>query len=164
MKTRNPVRQGDILLIPTNITIPPDTKVDRDPRGRLVLAEGEVTGHAHCILDDTATLFRQVDEIASEENVEVRRIMIDRYGAGRWLKDGGAKLVRQDDWGKLWRLEQPGDEPLVMVEMVNSTPEPDGSVKTYFERVPPTMTSPLEALAWQAEMTPMEYAQLGTQT
>lgn len=64
MKTRRPVRQGDILLIPIpRREIPKKglVAVDRDKRGRLVLAEGETTGHCHAILDDPATLFRQAD-------------------------------------------------------------------------------------------------------
>lgn len=63
MKTRQPVRQGDILLIPvTRRQVPRALEpVPRDKRGRLVLAEGEVTGHCHAVLDEEAALFRQVD-------------------------------------------------------------------------------------------------------
>lgn len=54
-------RQGDIGIFPVN-EIPANTvPVDRDKHGRIVLAEGEVTGHFHCVLDDPATLFRQAD-------------------------------------------------------------------------------------------------------
>ena len=35
-----------------------------------------------------------------------------------------------------------------MVEVRNSTPEPDGSVRTYFLRVPPTTRSARAAVAW----------------
>ena len=35
-----------------------------------------------------------------------------------------------------------------MVEVVNSTPEPDGTRRTYFLRVPPATTSAREAVAW----------------
>lgn len=50
-------RQGDVLIIPTTNTKPADaTKVKRD-RGRIVLAYGEVTGHAHAIADKDATLY-----------------------------------------------------------------------------------------------------------
>ena len=35
-----------------------------------------------------------------------------------------------------------------MVEVQNSTPEPDGSVRTYFLRVPPGMASARAAVAW----------------
>src|SRR5579872_6115678 len=49
-------RQGDVLLIPVD-NIPDGTRtVARDDRGRLVLAEGEVTGHAHAIVDEAAEL------------------------------------------------------------------------------------------------------------
>ena len=36
------------------------------------------------------------------------------------------------------RVEQPPDEPLVLVEVENSTGEPDESRRRYFLRVPPT--------------------------
>ena len=56
-----PHRQGDILFIPVD-SIPDGVKpVERDSRGRIVLAEGERTGHAHCILEDSATLFAPAD-------------------------------------------------------------------------------------------------------
>jgi hypothetical protein len=106
----------------------------------------------------------RLEQIKAERNTEIRRMLTERYGHDRWLKDGGAKLVATDDWGKLWRLDQPDDEPLVMVEMLNSTPEPDGSTKVYYERVPPSVRTPLEALAWQSEMTPEEYARIEVQT
>ena len=35
-----------------------------------------------------------------------------------------------------------------MVEVLNSTPEPDGSRKTYFLRVPPRTRTAREAVAW----------------
>lgn len=53
-------RQGDVLIrrvksIPTNVEA-----VARD-NGRIVLAYGEVTGHAHVILDEAAELVRTAD-------------------------------------------------------------------------------------------------------
>ena len=57
-----PGRQGDVIYVP--IERIPDVAleiVERDARGRIVLAEGETTGHAHAILDPAATLFRQAD-------------------------------------------------------------------------------------------------------
>ena len=46
--------------------------------------------------------------------------------------------MRQDDFGKLWRL-RPGldGEAVRVVEVVNATPEPDGSYRHYFLQVPP---------------------------
>lgn len=68
--------------------------------------------------------------IDSEENVEVRRIMIERYGQSRYLIDAGAIVINRDDYGVLLRRDVPDDEPIVMVRVLNSTPEPDGSLTT----------------------------------
>lgn len=50
-------RQGDVLLIPTTSSIPSDSKeVPRDA-GRIILADGEVTGHAHAIHNKAAVMY-----------------------------------------------------------------------------------------------------------
>ncbi len=51
-----------------------------------------------------------------------------------------------------------------MVKVVNSTPEPDGSFKDYFLRVPPTCQTALEAVAWTFDKTPEQYRELAAQT
>jgi hypothetical protein len=89
-----------------------------------------------------------VQQIETERNAEMRRVMIERYGQARYLLDSGAVEIHSDDFGTLYRKEMPNDEALVMVKVVNSTPEPDGSFKDYFLRVPPTMTRAHEAVAW----------------
>lgn len=43
------IRQGDILLVPA--TKPARVKQAKPVHGRLVLAEGEITGHAHTIME-----------------------------------------------------------------------------------------------------------------
>ncbi|WNI14116.1 hypothetical protein [Actinacidiphila sp. ITFR-21] len=44
-------RQGDVLIVPTGEPAPPRAAGEpRDARGRLVLALGEVTGHAHAVV------------------------------------------------------------------------------------------------------------------
>ena len=53
-------RQGDILIFPANELPDNLVKVQRTKRG-IVLAEGEATGHAHCILNRDVELFRQAD-------------------------------------------------------------------------------------------------------
>jgi len=78
-----------------------------------------------------------VEHIQAEGNVEIRRVMFQRYGQERYLRAAGAQGVHADHTGVLWRCEIPGDEPLVMVEVRNSTPEPDGTHRTYWLRVPP---------------------------
>ena len=69
-----------------------------------------------------------VAQIESCTNQELRRIMIERYGQKRYLLDAGAVEVGRDDCGILYRKDIEGDEPLVMVRVLNSTAEPDGSL------------------------------------
>ena len=89
-----------------------------------------------------------VEDIDTESNIEVRRIMLERYGVEAFMRDSGAKKLGEDEFGVLWRKEFRLGRPLVMVEVVNSTPEPDGSFKHYMLRVPPDSTSPRQAVAW----------------
>jgi len=78
-----------------------------------------------------------VQDIDKESNVEVRRIMIELYGQEKYLLDSNASVIHSDDFGSLYSKPLNGDEPLMMVKVVNSTPEPDGSFKDYFIRVDP---------------------------
>lgn len=89
-----------------------------------------------------------VADIEAAENAEVRRVMIERYGIDRFILDSGAEVVSRDEFGTLYRKQMPGDEPLQMVQVLNSTEEPDGSHRSYFLRVPPTVSSAREAVAW----------------
>ncbi len=89
-----------------------------------------------------------VSAIESEINVELRRMMIERYGAERYLMDSGAEEIHRDDFGILYRKDFLEDQSLVMVKVANSTPEPDGSFKDYFLRVPPEMERAKQAVAW----------------
>ena len=50
-------RQGDVLIIPV-AKLPDCLEPMKRERGRVILAHGEVTGHAHAIKDKRATLFR----------------------------------------------------------------------------------------------------------
>lgn len=56
---RGLMRQGDVLLVPTSDDAPNGQGVEREG-GRLVLAEGEATGHAHAIRASHARLLRDV--------------------------------------------------------------------------------------------------------
>jgi hypothetical protein len=120
-----------------------------------------------------------LQHISTEDNAEVRRVMIERYGLARYLVDSGAKKLSEDEFGELYRAEVPDDEPLMMVKVINSTPEPDGSLKPYFLRVNPELRpllghgsmgrpqklTPLNAVASTFGLTGKEYlAQLVRQT
>jgi hypothetical protein len=78
---------------------------------------------------------------------ELRRILIDRYrhgeeihGAAAYLRDAGATRLNHDPaFGTLWCRDLSRDEPIVMVEVVNHSAEPDGSFKRYLLRVDPRL-------------------------
>jgi len=87
-----------------------------------------------------------VDEIEHEQNAEVRRVMMEQYGYERYIGDCNAQVVdtRPDDFhivglrsARLLVKQVPEDEPVVFVDLLNSTPEPDGSVRRYLMRVDP---------------------------
>ncbi|WP_018656941.1 DUF6745 domain-containing protein [Actinomadura flavalba] len=98
-----------------------------------------------------------VGRIAREENAELRRVMLEIYGFDRYLKESGAEPLHRDETGVLWRIDLPGDEPVVMVEVVNSTPEPDGTYRTYHLRVPPATRTAREGVAWTFGVTESDY-------
>lgn len=89
-----------------------------------------------------------IEEIEETTNIEIRRVLLERFGQSRYLQESGATIIHEDDFGTLFRKRIEGDEPLVMVKVVNSTPEPDGTYKDYFLRVPPFMRTAREAVAW----------------
>ena len=103
-----------------------------------------------------------VQRIESESNAEIRRVMMERYGYARYMRDCGARIVDQvDDTHELLGLrgsrlllkELPDEpEPIVYIDMVNSSPEPDGSFKRYLERVDPKAYSGEAARSCHAAM------------
>lgn len=82
-------------------------------------------------------------------------------------------------WRKVWRegmspLRGPGsitfsgtetiEQAAVLLELQNSSKEPDGSYKTYFLRVPPDMRKVADAAAWTFDMKGSEYRGLAAET
>lgn len=57
---RTPVRQGDVILVPAKI-MPGDLKAVPRDNGRVILAYGESTGHAHAFRSPAVTFFRPDD-------------------------------------------------------------------------------------------------------
>jgi hypothetical protein len=89
-------RQGDVLL--ERVSAPPDGVVEVSARaGRLVLAEGEATGHAHTVdeqygvlLEKDGVLYLSVTEAVPLEHQEHAAIP---------LKRGTYRVTRQREWG-----------------------------------------------------------------
>ncbi|MFF0411245.1 DUF6745 domain-containing protein [Kitasatospora sp. NPDC004745] len=97
------------------------------------------------------------ERIRTEENAELRRVLLEHYGYDRYLADSGAVPVHRDETGVLWRITLPDDEPVVMVEVVNSTAEPDGTFRTYWLRVPPSTRTARAGVAWTFGVPESEY-------
>lgn len=145
------------------------TVLARDHQGRLHGEDGPAIAYSdglalHCWrgLPVPADLIGRLDQLTverihAEQNLELRRVLTERYGLDRYLRDAGATRVGADETGVLWRLPVDGDEPLVMVEVINSSPEPDGSRRRYWLRVPPTTRSAREAVAWTFGLAAEEY-------
>lgn len=113
-------------------------------------------------------------DILKEPNAEVRRAWMESYGLDDFVMDLNPKILDRDDKKEqmLVSVEVPNDEALVMVRVKNSTAEgkwrdgvflpelKDGKpyFKFYFLRVPPTMKTVQEAVAWTFDMKEVEYA------
>jgi hypothetical protein len=89
------------------------------------------------------------EETLKEPNAEVRRVMIERMGFERFLRDADATVIHTDsDAGgkrQLLRVALANDEPLVVVS-VNCP----STGRHYLIRVPPTMQTCHQAVAWTA--------------
>lgn len=89
----------------------------------------------------------RIKEVERESNAEARRILIERYGWKRFMKDCGAEVIdsvpedhpiRGLRGARLLGKTLEGEpEPIVYLEMVNSTPEAGGAAKRYLERIDP---------------------------
>jgi hypothetical protein len=90
-----------------------------------------------------------VDEILTETNAERRRVLVDRFGVSRFMKESKAAVLDEDtDQGgnrQLLRVELKDDEPLVTLSCLCPS-----TGRQYFLRVPPDVRSCHQAAAWIA--------------
>jgi hypothetical protein len=98
-----------------------------------------------------------ITRIETEENAEIKRILIDRFGVQRYLTESNNAKVHEDEFGTLYVKRVDASEPIAMVRVTNSTPESDGTYKEYFLRVPPTVTTAREAVAWTFNLDSEDY-------
>jgi len=106
--------------------------LNRDERGRLHCENGPAMQYP-----DGWTLYRihgvsvpeyvvespidiTVEKIEDESNIEIRRIMVDRYvgGMAKYLLDSNAEIMHKDDFGTLYRKLQKDDESIWMVHVI----------------------------------------------
>ena len=102
--------------------------------------------------------------IDAESNVQVRRCMIDIMTPQRYVALGAAARIAEDETGILWRKTWPAYDAWAAVEVINATPEPDGTHKHFFLQVPANLQTAREAVAWTYGMRVDAYAHLAVRT
>jgi len=102
--------------------------------------------------------------IDGESDVQVRRCMIEIMTPQRYVALGGAVRVAEDETGILWRKAWLASDAWAAVEVINATPEPDGTRKHFFLEVPANMRTAREAVAWTYGLSANAYAHLVVRT
>jgi hypothetical protein len=92
--------------------------------------------------------------------------LIDAFAAGLFyywigteeiLREGGARHVAEDPYGKLWESDAGMRSTHLLLEVTNGTTEPDGTRRVYFLRVPPEVMTPREAVTWTYGLSAEQY-------
>jgi hypothetical protein len=102
--------------------------------------------------------------IDAEVDVQVRRCMIEIITPERYIARGGATRIAEDETGVLWRRNWLAADAWAAVEVVNATPEPDGTRRHFFLQVPANLRTAREAVAWTYGLRAEAYAQLVLRT
>ena len=91
-------RQGDVLIVPVKSLPKTLEPVDRE-QGRVVLAHGEVTGHAHAIKDRNAALFRDPKLAAIFMHVSGDPVALEHEEhATITIPPGNYRVIRQREY------------------------------------------------------------------
>jgi hypothetical protein len=98
----------------------------------------------------------------------LRNCMIEIMTPERFVSSGTVGRVSEDEtgilWRKFWSFRGATIGSWSAVEVVNGTPEADGSRKRYFLRVPARMRTAREAVAWTYGLTGEQYGELELRT
>ncbi|WFU37973.1 hypothetical protein QA640_26400 [Bradyrhizobium sp. CB82] len=98
--------------------------------------------------------------IDDQMDVQIRRCMIEIMTPERYVALGGATRIAEDETGILWRRNWLAADAWAAVEVVNATPEPDGTRRHFFLQVPANLRTAREAVAWTYGMRAEAYAHL----
>jgi len=98
------IRQGDILLIPVDDTPPSSAQV----ANRIVLAEGEMTGHNHVLTADTIITWGDLLRVVSDDAGYIRHEDHDPEPVQVIVPGQTYRIVRQSErtLDGLWRTVQ----------------------------------------------------------
>jgi len=90
--------------------------------------------------------------------------MIEIMTPRRYVEQGGAIRIAEDETGILWRKTWLAFDAWAAVEVINATPEADGTRKHFFLQVPANLRTAREAVAWTYGMEPRVYDNLVMRT
>lgn len=92
------------------------------------------------------------DLIDSQPNQEVKRILMELYGFDKYIETTGAELIDSSIYKSadsdgfvhdreiwLYKKDVKGSNPMMFVKVINSSPEPDGTFRTYTLQVSPQL-------------------------
>ncbi len=147
------------VLPPLSVELDADGRPHAEDGPALAWADGtEVHAWRGRVVEPDLVCLRPLTRatIAAERDPDRQAVLVERYGLGRYLAESGATAVHADDCGELYRLVQHG-EPIVAVHVVNASPEPDGSFRDFWLRVPPNVRTAREAVAWTFGLSEREY-------
>jgi hypothetical protein len=99
-----------------------------------------------------------LEDLPLDENLEVLHATIELLGHEKFLAAARARLIQEDVFGRLYRIQFHDYEPLQLVEVTNATPEPEGAVRRHLLRAPPEMETAHEAVAWSFGRRTKAYA------
>ncbi len=83
--------------------------------------------------------------ILAEQNAEVRRVQIERFGMERFIREANAKIIHSHEMGQLYSLDLPNDPDRKLKAVLVKDPSTN---REYFLRVPPTIERADDACAW----------------
>lgn len=152
------------------------TIVQTDDRRRLHSASGPAIAfsdgwsfHAWKGIQVASWIIERRQEVTAkaidrEHDPTVRRCMIDIMTPERFIREGDAVTVAEDETGVLWNKTWTAWDAWAAVQVQNGTPEPDGTYRQYFLQVPPTVRSARQAVAWTYGLSEFEYTALKQRT
>ena len=104
------------------------------------------------------------DIIDAENNSELKRILLERFGYDNYIQKVEASVIDHSRWGTLYEIPVVNREPIRIVKVVDGTPAKDGTRRQYFLKVSPKIKTALEAVAWTFNMPINDYQKLVLET
>ena len=138
----------------------------RDERGRLHSASGRcleyhdgwgISAWHGVVVPDRVILASETltrEDFLSEQNVEVRRVIQERMGQ-RFVRELGGVVLNSGPRGTLYEVQLPKDDPERVARYVQL--QDTSTSRNYFLRVPPTIQTAAEAVAWSFQLAVEEY-------